>query len=50
MTVATLADVLWPDDLDVSEEGLRKALQAAGSRPWQQDLAAPVLAKALATT
>ncbi|MCL2782906.1 MAG: HRDC domain-containing protein [Propionibacteriaceae bacterium] len=48
MTVATLADIVWPDDLDISESGLRLAMAQANVRPWQQDLAAPVLVTALA--
>ena len=47
MTVSTLADVLWPDDLDTSPAGLRQALVAAQVRPWQCDLIVPVLADAL---
>ena len=47
MTVSTLADVLWPDDLDTSPAGLRQALAAAQARPWQCDLIVPVLADAL---
>jgi len=48
MTVATLGEVVWPDDGDFSEAGLRKTLAAVHSRPWQIDLAAPAIADALA--
>ena len=47
LTVGCLAQVVWPDDADFSESGLRVALAATGARPWQQDLVAPALADAL---
>jgi len=48
MTVATLGEVVWPDDADFSEAGLRRILAGIHARPWQIDLAAPAIAKALA--
>jgi len=48
MTVSTLADVLWPDHADYSEDGLRITMAQAHARPWQVDLAAPAIAAALA--
>jgi len=48
MTVATLSEVLWPDGTDFSEAGLRDRLARANARPWQIDLVAPAVAKALA--
>ena len=50
MTVATLAQVLWRDNLDTSEVGLRQAMAQTDTRPWQQDLLAPALAQALASS
>jgi len=47
MTVATLATLLWPDDLDMTEAGLRRAMTKAQVRSWQQDLTAPTLASVL---
>jgi len=47
MTVSTLADIIWPDDLDVSETALRQAMTMANVRPWQQDLVAPMLVSVL---
>jgi len=46
LTVATLAEIVWPDG-DFSETGLRAAMADAHVRPWQQELAAPILAAAL---
>ena len=48
LTVACLAQIVWPDDADFSEAGIRAALKDANARPWQQDLVAPALAIALA--
>jgi len=47
LTVASLAQIVWPDDADRSVDGLRTALANVGARPWQQDLVAPALADAL---
>lgn len=47
LTVAALAEVIWPDD-DRSEETLRKSLAKANARQWQIDLVAPALAQAMA--
>jgi len=48
MTVATLAEVMWPDDGDFSPDGLRAAFAKAGARPWQIDLVTQPVADALA--
>jgi len=47
MTVATLAEVVWPDNADYSQDGLREAFAKAGARPWQIDLTAPPVADTL---
>ncbi|MCL2489444.1 MAG: HRDC domain-containing protein [Propionibacteriaceae bacterium] len=47
-TVATLSEVMWPDDGDFSESGLREAFARAHARPWQIELIAPAIGKALA--
>ena len=47
LTVASLAQIVWPDDADFSETGIRAALGTLNARPWQQDLVAPALADAL---
>jgi len=47
LTVPNLAQIVWPDDADFSEAGLRTALAEVQARPWQCDLLAPALATAL---
>jgi len=47
MTVATLASLMFPDDADNSEAGLRRSMTEVQVRPWQQDLIAPELARVL---
>ena len=47
MTVSTLAAIVWPNNADFTEAGLRQSMAAAQVRPWQQDLLAPVLAGVL---
>ncbi|MCL2653447.1 MAG: HRDC domain-containing protein [Propionibacteriaceae bacterium] len=48
MTVATLGEVMWPDDGDFSEAGLADAFAQANARPWQIELVVPGVATALA--
>ncbi len=42
--------VLWSPPADVSVDGFGQELRAAGARPWQVEVAAPILAAAAAET
>jgi len=48
LTPDVLRRILWTPPRDLSEDGLRLALAALGARPWQVDIAAPIIAQACA--
>nr|WP_246061633.1 HRDC domain-containing protein [Lapillicoccus jejuensis] len=48
LTPETLRRVLWQPPQDTSVEGVGTALGAYGARPWQVEIAAPVVATAIA--
>lgn len=46
LTPDLLRRLLWTPPTDLSETGVRNALSLLGARPWQVDIAAPVIAQA----
>jgi ribonuclease D len=48
LTPDSLRRVLWRPPEDASEAGIEQALADLGARPWQVEIAAPLIAKAVA--